>query len=199
MSAQPRHDGYQDLLALVENKDYFVLTTNVDHQFQKAGFDKRRLFYIQGDYGLSQCSQPCHQAAYDNEEEVRRMVTEQKDMKIPTELIPHCPKCGRPMTVNLRCDDTFCSGRGLVRRSGTVSGFSAPPSNWEDRVSGTGRGDEHPGHHQISVLETDSGKPASGLCVYQFGRGGLPAGDCRTVHLHKPGYRDGAGVFAWRF
>ncbi len=103
---------YQDLLALMKDKDYFVLTTNVDHCFQKAGFDKKRLFYTQGDYGLFQCSQPCHQATYDNEQAVRQMVVEQCDMKVPAELIPRCPKCGRPMTVNLRCDDTFVQDEG---------------------------------------------------------------------------------------
>ena len=98
---------YEDLLTIVRDRDYFVLTTNVDHQFQMAGFDKRRLFYTQGDYGLWQCSRPCHQETYDNEKIVRRMVAEQKDMKVPAELIPRCPKCGRPMTMNLRSDDTF--------------------------------------------------------------------------------------------
>lgn len=114
---------YQDLLALVESKDYFVLTTNVDHCFQKAGFDKKRLFYTQGDYGLFQCSQPCHQATYDNEETVRRMVAEQKDMKVPSDLIPRCPKCGRPMTVNLRCDDTFVQDEGWYAAQGRYQDF----------------------------------------------------------------------------
>ena len=103
---------YADLLDLVEGKDYFVLTTNVDHQFQLAGFDKRRLFYTQGDYGLWQCSQPCHQETYDNEETVRKMFAEQRDMRVPRELVPHCPRCGRPMTMNLRCDDTFVQDAG---------------------------------------------------------------------------------------
>ena len=103
---------YDQLLELVQDKDYFVLTTNVDHQFQLAGFDKGRLFYTQGDYGLWQCSKPCHQETYDNEEAVRRMVAEQRDMKIPTELIPRCPRCGRPMTMNLRIDDTFVQDEG---------------------------------------------------------------------------------------
>ena len=79
---------YDDLLALVGERDYFVLTTNVDHQFQLAGFDKKRLFYTQGDYGLWQCSQPCHQATYDNEGAVRRMAEEQRDMRVPSELVP---------------------------------------------------------------------------------------------------------------
>ena len=103
---------YDDLLKLVESKDYFVLTTNVDHQFQLAGFDKERLFYTQGDYGLWQCSKPCHQGTYDNEAVVRQMWTEQRDMKIPSELIPRCPRCGRSMTMNLRADDTFVQDEG---------------------------------------------------------------------------------------
>lgn len=103
---------YDDLLKLVEGKDYFVLTTNVDHQFQLAGFDKTRLFYTQGDYGLWQCSKPCCQRTYDNEKTVRRMWAEQRDMKIPSELVPTCPVCGRPMTMNLRSDDTFVQDEG---------------------------------------------------------------------------------------
>lgn len=74
---------YGDLLKLIKDKDYFVLTTNVDHQFQLAGFDKQRLFYTQGDYGLWQCSKPCHQETYDNEETVRKMFAEQRDMRSP--------------------------------------------------------------------------------------------------------------------
>ncbi len=103
---------YQQLLKLVQEKDYFVITTNVDHQFQKNGFDKKRLFYTQGDYGLWQCSKPCHQQTYDNEKVVKKMLEQQKDMKIPTSLIPYCSKCGAPMTMNLRCDETFVQDEG---------------------------------------------------------------------------------------
>lgn len=103
---------YEALLKLVKDKNYFVITTNVDHCFQRAGFCKDRLFYTQGDYGLFQCSSPCHSATYDNEDIIRRMVAEQKDMKIPSELIPKCPKCGKPMTVNLRSDETFVEDSG---------------------------------------------------------------------------------------
>lgn len=103
---------YADLLKLMKDKNYFVLTTNVDHQFQLAGFDKKRLFYTQGDYGLWQCSKACHDKTYDNEKAVRQMVAVQKDMKVPTELIPKCPVCGAPMTMNLRCDDKFVQDEG---------------------------------------------------------------------------------------
>lgn len=108
----PAGRPYTDLLKLVKEKDYFVLTTNVDHQFQLAGFDKKRLFYTQGDYGLWQCSKPCHQKTYDNEEVVRKMIEAQTDMKIPAELIPKCPVCGAPMTMNLRSDDSFVQDEG---------------------------------------------------------------------------------------
>ena len=106
---------YQELLSLVHDKDYFVLTTNVDHQFQKAGFDRHRLFYTQGDYGLWQCMEPCHQKTYDNEEAVRQMVAGQGDMRIPTELVPRCPVCGKPMAMNLRSDNTFVEDEGWHR------------------------------------------------------------------------------------
>ena len=108
----PPKPVYHNLLELVKGKDYFVITTNVDHCFQKAGFDKKRLFYTQGDYGLWQCSEPCHQGTYDNKAVVRQMVEEQRDMRVPSELIPRCPRCGKPMSMNLRADDTFVQDEG---------------------------------------------------------------------------------------
>ena len=103
---------YDTLLQLVSGKDYFVITTNVDHCFQKAGFDKKRLFYTQGDYGLFQCSKPCCQETWDNEAIVREMVKKQENMRVPTELIPVCPHCGKPLTMNLRSDDKFVEDKG---------------------------------------------------------------------------------------
>ena len=114
---------YEELFRLVRDKDYFVITTNVDHCFQKAGFDKKRLFYTQGDYGLFQCSEPCCQETWDNEAVIRQMVAEQKDMKIPSALIPRCPHCGKPLTMNLRSDDRFVEDEGWHEAAGRYANF----------------------------------------------------------------------------
>ena len=114
---------YENLLQLVQDKDYFVITTNVDHCFQKAGFDKMRLFYTQGDYGLFQCSEPCCQETFDNESVIRQMIERQENMKIPTELLPTCPHCGKPMTMNLRCDDTFVEDEGWHKATERYENF----------------------------------------------------------------------------
>ena len=114
---------YENLLELVKDKDYFVITTNVDHCFQKAGFDKERLFYTQGDYGLFQCSEPCTPVTYDNEEMVRSMVERQSDMRVPSELIPKCPNCGKPLTMNLRSDDKFVEDEGWDRAAERYNQF----------------------------------------------------------------------------
>ena len=114
---------YENLLKLVADKDYFVITTNVDHCFQKAGFDKKRLFYTQGDYGLFQCSEPCCRETFENEAMIREMVTRQENMKIPTELLPVCPHCGKPLTMNLRSDDKFVENEGWHRAAERYENF----------------------------------------------------------------------------
>lgn len=114
---------YENLLRLVRDKDYFVITTNVDHCFQKAGFDKKRLFYTQGDYGLFQCGEPCCRETWDNEAVIRQMVAEQKDMKIPSALVPRCPHCGKPLTMNLRADDSFVEDEGWHEAAGQYANF----------------------------------------------------------------------------
>lgn len=142
---------YIDLLKLVEDKNYFVLTTNVDHQFQKAGFDKQRLFYTQGDYGLWQCSEPCHEKTYDNEAAVLEMVARQENMRIPTELIPKCPRCGKPMTMNLRADDTFVEDEG----------WYAASKRYRDFIR------QHQGMH-VLYLELGVGGNTPGIIKYPF-------------------------------
>ena len=135
----PPKPVYKNLLELVKDKDYFVLTTNVDHCFQKAGFDKHRLFYTRGDYGLWQCSKSCHNKTYDNGDIIRQMVEAQgfqvtgqgmelltgtvSKMAVPTELVPHCPKCGAPMAMNLRADHTFVQDEGWYIAAGRYDDF----------------------------------------------------------------------------
>ena len=120
---------YEQLLGIVHDRDCFVLTTNVDHCFQRAGFDKQRLFYTQGDYGLFQCSKPCCQETWDNEELVRHMVATQQDLRIPSALVPHCPHCGAPLTMNLRADDTFVQDKGWYAAADRYQDFLRRHSN----------------------------------------------------------------------
>ncbi len=142
---------YENLFELVKDKDYFVITTNVDHCFQKAGFDKKRLFYTQGDYGLFQCSVPCCQETYDNREIVKRMVREQKDMRIPSELVPACPVCGKPLTMNLRSDDRFVEDKGWHKAAIRYGGFLQ----------------RHKNRH-ILLLELGVGYNTPGIIKYPF-------------------------------
>lgn len=149
----PPRPVYPNLLRLVSAKDYFVLTTNVDHQFQRAGFDKERLFYTQGDYGLWQCSEPCHQKTYDNQEIVQEMVRQQKDMRVPAELVPRCPVCGKPMTMNLRSDDTFVQDEGWYAAQNRYAQFLR----------------RHEGGHML-YLELGVGANTPGIVKYPFWR-----------------------------
>lgn len=144
---------YKRLFELVRDKDYFVLTTNVDHQFQKAGFDKGRLFYTQGDYGLFQCSKPCCKETRDNEDSVIAMMDSQENMKIPTELIPRCSHCGKPLTMNLRSDDKFVED----------SGWHKAAQRYEKYLR------SHNGQH-ILFLELGVGMNTPGIIKFPFWR-----------------------------
>ena len=163
----PPTDLYKQLFQLVENKDYFVLTTNVDHCFQKAGFDKNRMFYTQGDYGLFQCSKPCHHETYDNEEIVKKMVISQgyhiengnltvpegtqTRSTVPTELVPRCPRCGRPMSMNLRSDSSFVQD----------TGWEAAAKRYEKFM------EDHRGKKMV-FLELGVGYNTPGIIKYNF-------------------------------
>lgn len=142
---------YDDLLKVVKDKDYFVLTTNVDHCFQKAGFDKKRLFYTQGDYGLLQCSEPCCQETFNNEQWIRDMVAQQKSLRIPTKLIPTCPHCGKPLTTNLRADSTFVQDRG-----------------WDKAAEGYDLYERRHEHMKTVYLEIGVGFNTPGIIKYNF-------------------------------
>ncbi|MDE6687430.1 MAG: Sir2 silent information regulator family NAD-dependent deacetylase [Lachnospiraceae bacterium] len=142
---------YQELFGLVKDKDYFVITTNVDHCFQKAGFDKKRLFYTQGDYGLFQCSEPCCQETFENEKIVREMMEKQKDMRIPEELLPVCPHCGKPLTMNLRADGSFVEDQGWHEAAGRYEEFLHTKKN-----------------KRILFLELGVGYNTPGIIKYSF-------------------------------
>ena len=140
--------------------------TNVDHQFQLAGFDKARLFYTQGDYGLWQCSEPCHQETYDNEATVRRMIAEQAEMRVPSELIPRCPKCGRPMTMNLRCDDTFVQDEGWYVAARRYEDFLHRHKNGRILLLELGVGGNTPGIIKVPFLRMTAQNPrATYACI----------------------------------
>ena len=157
----PPKPVYNNILSLVRNKDYFVLTTNVDHCFQKAGFDKERLFYTQGDYGLFQCSEPCHQKTYDNEKQIRAMWEFRNEMKIPSELVPHCPVCGKPMSMNLRADDTFVTDEGWDQAANRYQTFLQSRNI-------TSRSGQQEGTGNVLFLELGVGRNTPGIIKYPF-------------------------------
>lgn len=157
----PPKPVYNNILSLVRNKDYFVLTTNVDHCFQKAGFDKKRLFYTQGDYGLFQCSEPCHQKTYDNEKQIRAMWEFRNEMKIPSELVPHCPVCGKPMSMNLRADDTFVTDEGWDQAANRYQTFLQSRNI-------TSRSGQQEGTGNVLFLELGVGRNTPGIIKYPF-------------------------------
>ena len=114
---------YKKLLEMVKGKEHFVITTNVDGQFVKAGFDRDKVFEVQGDYGLMQCATACHRRLYSNESLVKQMVAEQKDCKVPSELVPHCPVCGGPMEINIRKDAFFIQDEHWDRQNERYAAF----------------------------------------------------------------------------
>ena len=160
---------YQNLLGLVRDKDYFVITTNVDHQFQRAGFDKKRLFYTQGDYGLFQSVDPEIKETFDNEQWVMEAMEAQGfirdddgifqipengdvSMRIPSSLIPSAPD-GSPVTMNLRSDDTFVEDEGWHKAAEAYTTYLA----------------EHEGKH-VLFLELGVGGNTPVIIKYPFWR-----------------------------
>lgn len=165
---------YNELLELVKDKDYFVITTNVDHCFQKAGFDKKRLFYTQGDYGLFQCSVPCDIDTYENEKIICRMMDEQKDMKIPTELIPKCPKCGKPLTMNLRSDDKFVEDEGWIKASERYENFLRTRQNQSVLFLELGVGYNTPAIIKYPFWQMTAKNPKATYACINYGEAACP-------------------------
>lgn len=160
----PPKPVYKDLFSLVKDKDYFVITTNVDHCFQKAGFDKNRLFYTQGDYGLFQCSEPCHEETYDNEKQIRAMWEFRDEMKVPTELVPRCPVCGKPMSMNLRADHTFVTDKGWYKASKQYEKFLQT----RNIIGPQGQQEHQADRGKVLFLELGVGGNTPGIIKYPF-------------------------------
>jgi NAD-dependent SIR2 family protein deacetylase len=165
---------YDTLFEIVKNKDYFVITTNVDHCFQKAGFDKKRLFYTQGDYGLFQCSVPCSDDTYDNEQIIMEMIKQQKDMKIPSDLIPKCPKCGKPMTNNLRSDNTFVQDKGWYSAAERYENFIRTRKNQNILFLELGVGYNTPGIIKYPFWKMTDENPNAIYACLNFGEAVCP-------------------------
>ena len=170
----PPKSTYQDLLSLVKNKDYFVITTNVDHCFQKAGFDKKRLFYTQGDYGLFQCSEPCCHETFENETSIHRMMALQKDMRVPTELLPLCPHCGKPLTMNLRSGDKFVEDEGWHIAAERYGNFLRTRKNLRILLLELGVGYNTPGIVKFSFWRMTAENPKAVYACVNLGEAGAP-------------------------
>ena len=179
----PPKPVYKDLFSLVKDKDYFVITTNVDHCFQKAGFDKNRLFYTQGDYGLFQCSEPCHEETYDNEKQIQAMWEFRDEMKVPTELVPRCPVCRKPMSMNLRADHTFVTDKGWHKASKQYEKFLQTRNiikNGEQEGDGKvlffelGVGGNTPGIIKYPFWQMTEKNPNAGYACINFGEAAVP-------------------------
>ena len=165
----PPKPVYSVLLSLVKDKDYFVITTNVDHCFQKAGFDKARLFYTQGDYGLFQCTGPCCREAFDNEKMIRAMMEGQKDGRVPHELFPKCPNCGRPLTLNLRSDDTFIEDGGWNKAAKRYESFLKRTVRKKVLFLELGVGYNTPGIIKYPFFRMTAGNPEATYACVNYG------------------------------
>ena len=165
---------YEGILGLIKDKDYFVITTNVDHCFQKAGFDKKRLFYTQGDYGLFQCSEPCCQETFENEEIVRRMMDMQEDMRVPSDLLPVCPYCGKPMTMNLRSDNRFVEDKGWHEAAEHYENFLRTRKNLQLVFWELGVGYNTPGIIKYPFWKMTANNPKATYACVNYGEAVCP-------------------------
>lgn len=180
---------HEVLLELVRDKDYFVITTNVDHCFQKAGFDKKRLFYTQGDYGLFQCAGPCRQETFGNEDTIRAMVRaqgftldaagalvppEKPAMAVPAELLPRCPHCGRPLVPNLRCDERFAEDEGWHQAAERYESFLRGRSGQKLLFLELGVGYNTPGIIKYPFWRMTAANPKATYACLNLGQAAAP-------------------------
>lgn len=166
---------YRKLYSAVRGRRYFVITTNVDGQFVKAGFPPEKVFATQGDYCFFQCSRGCHDKLYYNENAIRTMVEETRDCKIPSRLLPVCPVCGAPMAENLRVDQYFVEDRE----------WHLADRRFEQFVSQNG-------HKKIVYLEFGVGYNTPGIIRFPFERWTSENPDARLIRFNRD-YPEGDG------
>lgn len=165
---------YLSLLQLIQDKYYFVITTNVDGQFVEAGFPSERVFAAQGDYRFLQCAQGCHDVLYDNESLVKEMVRETSNCRIPSSLVPKCPVCGGSMEVNLRCDEAFIQNGDWHEACNRYYEFTASVHN-----------------SKLVLLELGVGYNTPGIIRYPFERMAFLNENAALIRLNRD-YPDGA-------
>ena len=158
---------YQKLLKLVENKDYFVITTNVEHQFWINGFEDERIFATQGDYGLLQCEKACHDKLYPNRDQVYEWLDKTENFRIPPQLVPKCPVCGGEMDLNLRKDNYFVEDEKWHEMNKNYSNFL-------NRADGN-----------IVLLEIGVGYNTPGIIRYPFEQMAYNNKDITLIRLNK--------------
>ena len=138
-------DVYQNLYQIVKNKNYFVITTNVDRQFIQNGFDENKVFEVQGALTKIQCSKACHNKLYDNTKLIKEMLKQDKNCHIPSDLVPYCPKCHEPMDVNLRKDEYFVEDTYWHQQSQNYENFIKKHKNQKILFIELGAGYNTPG------------------------------------------------------
>ena len=160
------NNTYRTLFNIAKDKNYFVITDNLDRIFQEAGFLESKIYYTRGDYSLFQCSIACHNSTYNNEEIIRKMVEKQKNMMIPSELIPICPKCGKQMTYNIRLDRSFVEDVGYERGQSKYELFLNNNENKKVVYLEIGVGHDAPGVIKYSFWNrVKKNKKASYICI----------------------------------
>lgn len=165
---------YQKLYEAVKEKDYFVLTTNVDHQFQKAGFAVERIFATQGDYGMIQCEKGCHPKIYDAEELFRRMDRVRKECLIPSDMVPKCPVCGGNMMMHLRCDGNFVEDEDWHAASERYVNFVQKTAGKSTVLLELGVGFNTPGIIKYPFWRMTAENPKAVYVCINYGAAGCP-------------------------
>ncbi len=159
---------YKELYDIVKDKNYFVITTNVDGQFEISGFDKEKIFAVQGDYKYLQCENACHNKLYDNSEIVKKWTANMKECKIPSEIVMKCPVCGGNMDMNLRKDDKFVQDENWYKQLKAYKDFLKEMKN-----------------KNVVLLEIGVGFNTPGIIRFPFEKMTMENSKTRLIRINK--------------